>query len=75
MTPPTVHRGRSLSLFLRSRACSAALNGAVWQRPLPCQKMPFRLNFSYICPEPVLVKLIVFSMKWLNKGAFRTNPR
>ena len=41
----------------------------------PLQKMPFRLNFSNIYPEPVLVKLIVFSIKWLNKGAFRTNPR
>jgi hypothetical protein len=32
--------------------------------------MPFRLNFSNICPEPVLVKLIVFCIKMAQQGRF-----
>jgi len=28
------------------------------------------LNFSYVCPEPVLVKSIVFSIKRLKKTVF-----
>ena len=29
---------------------------------------PFSHSFSYVCPEPVLVKLIVFSIKMAPKG-------
>jgi hypothetical protein len=36
-------------------------------------KKPFCLNFSYACPEPVLVlKMTSFRINWLEKGVFRT---
>eukprot|EP01046_Picozoa_sp_COSAG06_P057483 COSAG06_NODE_11222_length_1542_cov_1.586279_3_plen_95_part_00 len=30
----------------------------------------FLLNFSYVCPEPVLVKIFVIRFKWLKKWRF-----
>jgi hypothetical protein len=40
--------------------------------PRPAKSAPFFLNFSYVCPEPVLTKDHFQSIKWLKKGVFRT---
>jgi hypothetical protein len=39
------------------------------------RKTPFGLTFSYACPEPVLVIMIVLSTKWLKKGVFPAPAR
>ena len=42
----------------------------------PVSKRHSFLDFSYVCPEPVLVKMMIFgSIKWHQKSVFRTEPR
>jgi hypothetical protein len=37
-------------------------------RALPAQNAPLFPNFSYVCPEPVLVNLIAFAFKMAHNG-------
>ena len=42
---------------------------------LSLRKTSLCLNFSHVCPEPVLVKRSFQVLKWLQKRVFRTAPR
>ena len=39
----------------------------------PCEKRHFFLNFSYVCPEPVLVKCSFLFINGAKSGVFRTD--
>ena len=41
----------------------------------PAENASLFLNFSYVCPEPVLVKRSFFVSKWLKRGVVRTRAR
>jgi hypothetical protein len=39
----------------------------------PAQNALFLKRIPYVYPEPVLVKMVVFSIKWRKKGVLRTS--
>jgi hypothetical protein len=48
---------------------------ALWHAALTCEKRHSFLNFSYVCPEPVLVKCSVLYINGAKSGVFRTERK